>query len=74
MHIKIARKFSQNPEIKNLTPLIDGEYPLGSLWEVLSQSDAVFIKKHRPSTTTTRFAAFGGKFLVQQYRQTTILN
>ena len=26
---KIARKFSQNPEIKNLTPSIDGDIPKG---------------------------------------------
>ena len=28
---KIARKLSQNPEIKNLTPSIDWEYLVGSL-------------------------------------------
>ena len=66
---KIIRKFSQNTEIKNLTPSIDGEYPLGSLWEVLSRSDAdgafaSFFKKTRPSTTR-RLAAFGDQFLVQ---------
>ena len=35
---KIACKFLQNEKIKNLTPSVDGEYPLESLCEVSRRS------------------------------------
>ncbi len=35
---KIACKFFQNQKIKNLTPSVDGEYPLESLCEVSRRS------------------------------------
>ncbi len=41
VQFKIAPKFPQSQKIKNLTPSVDEECPLESLWKILWRSDGI---------------------------------